>query len=509
MFLLIFQIPPFAPPSSRMMKYEVLGGIPAYVATLKHLQPHVLLDAFQEGLKRENGKERAAVVDCMSVFLDTLIQVGKVQQDAKKEEDSVQDDDKSTSIRERFSQEIPYLNVQQDLLARARHCCYGDSWASRMGGVSALEALAKRMPQPLLLCAAHYIAKALIAVLRSLPDNAGKEIEMVTNVLIEVVDRSLGAPENEKDEDDKKEQDDEEEVPVTRRGKRGKRGSQSARKKQKGSPPPELEKSSGEAASRIKISTGLEKDAARLQNDLLQAIMSSKNNSAVRTAASRCLEILATRSGTSIGSMLDQILSSQPTSKSLLERRILPLRSIPTQTNYAHSMAFLFLHCPDELSLTPSLGAFIADSCTIMEMEEAQISANISMRGQTPRTEVISKLQSACMEVLVSALKWPSFRETRNLDVINHSWDPPGEFNIPVEKLRERIARVFVRRLGSSDCHQVQLCEEGIKLCLEHNLLEKSVLQEALSPILYDLANYNTLTVNLLEHLHRLLVSTV
>lgn len=39
---------PPLPPSSKYTSYPVLDGMPAYVVGLRHLDPHMILEAFQE-----------------------------------------------------------------------------------------------------------------------------------------------------------------------------------------------------------------------------------------------------------------------------------------------------------------------------------------------------------------------------------------------------------------------------------------------------------------------------
>lgn len=502
-------IPPWAPPTSRMIKYDVLGGIPAYVATLKHLQPHILLDAFEQGLKRENGKERMATVECMSIFLDALVDVGHIQQDKVDVYGKDEDETNATNVRDKLAREIPYLNIQQDLITRARHCCYGNTWSSKLGGVLAIEALAKRMTRALLIYAAHYIVKALIHVLRSFPDSAVLEIEMVSSVMTGFVKRVIKSEHHEgkefkkedEEEEEEEEEDDEPQV-TTRRGKRGKRGRPAARKKQRIAA---NEKTNDSEHSKDASST--ERDISRLQNDLLQAVMSSKNNDAVRSVATQCLEMLSVFSGSTIASMLDQILIRQPDSKSLLERRILPLRSILAQTNYAHSMAFLFRHCPS-LSLTDSLCTFIADCCTILEQEDVTIAAFTNIRGQQPKQNVISKLKLACLEVLVNSWEWPSFREAgEEVKVTNHNWESvePRENVQVIGVLRSRMISAFIRNLGSLSEPIVALSTHGLQMAKEYRMLEKANLNEALRPILLDTATISRLNVDRISHLHRLL----
>ena len=544
-------IPPWAPPTSRMVKYDVLQGIPAYVATLKHLQPQIILDAFEKGLKRESEKERAGTVECMSVFLDTLLDVGKAQQqlssssnnevgvnDAEKgdgdganESETKGDLEKVLHIRDKLAREIPYLGIQQDLVTRARHCCYGDTWASKLGGAMALDMLSKRMPETLLTYAAHYIVKALMTVLRSFPDSAVQEIQTVTSIITSIVSRANRLPSVEgstgtlgdapvlakevtkdfdAEEDADEEDEDELEAKVsTRRGKRSKRGSRApatSRKKQKR----ETSKDEGgdKTPDQPKDSSRAERDVVRLHNDLLQAVMSSKNNDAVRDAATQCLELLSSASGTTIGAMLDQILSRQPASKSLLERRILPLRSISAQTNYAHSTAFLFRHCP-ALGFTDSLCTFVADCCTILEQEDAIIAASTSIRGQQPKHSVIFKLKFSCLEVLVESLGCPQFRNAKDdATVVTHKWDsvdPRDNGAEDINSLRSRIVAAFVRNMGSSSAKVVDISKRGLRLAREHEFLAKANLAESINPLLTDMFTIARLSMDHLAHLHHML----
>jgi hypothetical protein len=545
-------IPPWAPPTSKMVKYDVLQGIPAYVATLKHLQPQILLDAFENGLRRESEKERTATAECMSVFLDALLDIGKAQQqlsspsekeagvddtekgdkDGANRSENKEDLEKVLHIRDKLAQEIPYLGIQQDLVTRARHCCYGETWASKLGGAMALDTLSKRMPESLLTYAAHYIVKALMTVLRSFPDSAVQEIQTVTSIITSIVSRANKLPSVEaptgtlvdtpmlaKDvskgcdgEADEDEEEDEIEAKVTtRRGKRSKRGSRAptaSRKKQKRETSKEDERDKTPDADQLKDSSRAERDVVRLHNDLLQAVMSSKNNDAVRNAATQCLELLASASGTTIGAMLDQILSRQPASKSLLERRILPLRSIAAQTNYAHSTAFLFRHCP-ALGFTDSLCTFVADCCTILEQEDATVAASTSIRGQQPKHSVIYKLKISCLEVLVECLGCPQFRNAKDdATVVTHKWDSidPRDNGVEdMDSLRSRIVAAFVRNMGSSSARIVDLSKLGLRLATEHDFLAKADLDESIKPLLMDTFSIPRLCMSRLAHLHHLL----
>lgn len=542
-------MPPPAPLSSRISDYGVKGGIPAYVASLKHLQPHILLDSFQEGMKLSVSGQREAVIECMCVFLDTLNEVGEVQLTMQRNKDSKQGeqqsehnrssqyDSKLSAFEKKYS--VRYLSVQQDLVMRAIHCCYSDSWPARLGGVDALKVLVARIPVQWLLRATTPINKALMSVLRILPDNAIQEQLRVTTLLLNIVKKVLGMGESDGSITYKNDECDtmefEEETPVSsRRGKRSKRGGnqQPARKKQARSAnsPNEDFSVGGTVQSRSKVGDDETAEASRrLQNDLLQLVLSSKSNDAMRSAATRCMEVLADYSGVTIGEMVFNVLGRQIGSDAarslgqesvarrdadansrlttILQRRILPLRSIPTQTNYAYSTAFLLRTCQSQLELSASLATFIADACTILELEDTVIASSLSIRGQPPQLVKIEKLKIACMEVLVAALNWPAFRQEKEMQIVSRTWGQyPTEVKINIRQLRERMVTVFIRRLGSENERITTLATEGVQAAAFHDMLEKkTVLHEGLRPILGDLASYNRVTLPLLRHVHRLL----
>ena len=533
----------------------------------------------------------------MNVFLDTLVEVGHVQirekHKAAAEKDppapvELSEADAKAQTAKQIADAEPFLNVQQDLVMRAMHCCFGDGWPCRLGGIAALEALCKRVPQRWLVRAASYIIKALMGVLRSLPDNAAQEQEEITDVLLGIVRRALSLPETALDSFNANnptppgptetapeaketamdvEQEPEEEAPTGRRGKRTKRGgAQPQRKRQQRqsageeSSPPQPATAAAAEPSTPGDGAGPREDdpineaARRLQNDLLGAVVSSKSNDAVRNAGTKCLQMLTRFTGLTVGALIRNMLerqhnpdpatasgshrstttgaggtpqpqgrqgggdprtpgthakNAQQTSRlgSLLERKMLPLRTISTQTNYAHSTAFLLRTCAEQLEFTPSLATFLADCCTIVEQEDSQIAQSTVVRGQAPKPEVITKLHIACMEVLVAALNWPAFLTAGDVKIAAHPWGQLGESSILGQKLRERMAKVFISKLGSTHDKVVELATTGLKLTVAKNLLEKSVLHEGLRPILMDLAMYQRMTVQLLRHVHRLLVS--
>jgi hypothetical protein len=391
-----------------------------------------------------------------------------------------------------------------------------------------------------LIRAANWITKALMAVLRSLPDNAVQEQHEITNVLLDIVRRALDLPaakgeaqagscapasaavRDQADGGEAMEVEPEEEsaAQTGKRGKRGKRGgAQPARKRQQRQSPAAAEEDSPKPAPGSVEPAGGDAAVAedelptiegtrRLQTDLLQTVVSSKSNDGVRSAGTQCLQLLAQSAGTSVGAMVGQMLSDRRHG-SLLERRMIPLKSIAAQTNYAHSTAFLLRTCPEQLPLTASLATFVADTCTLMELDDSMIASNVlsTVRGQPPKADITGKLRIACMEVLVAALNWPAFRQAEDMEVTQHQYNAAGEGTTPIQQLRERIVKVFIRQLGSLQDRVVALATEGVQITVAQSLLKKEVLQEGLRPILIDLAVYQRMTVHLLRHVHRLLVS--
>jgi hypothetical protein len=73
------------------------------------------------------------------------------------------------------------------LAERALHCCYSGDWPARFGGIGALQILVPRLPTQSLARMAPVAAKAIFAVLRSLPEGAnihdivGKVLEALLN----------------------------------------------------------------------------------------------------------------------------------------------------------------------------------------------------------------------------------------------------------------------------------------------------------------------------------------
>ena len=71
-----------------------------------------------------------------------------------------------------------YHAIVSDLASRAVHCCYGGHWPSRLGGIAALRSLVPRLSSASLPRLAPVAAKAVFAVLRTLPEHSAEEQEL-------------------------------------------------------------------------------------------------------------------------------------------------------------------------------------------------------------------------------------------------------------------------------------------------------------------------------------------
>mgnify|MGYP001810958907 CR=1 FL=1 len=87
-----------------------------------------------------------------------------------------------------------------------------------------------------------------------------------------------------------------------------------------------------------------------------------------------------------------------------------PCRTARVQSNHAHSVAFILRTCAPELALRSEPIIYITEACTAMEMSDAAIGATASFRGAPVRTEAIVRLRTACLQVLTAAISWQGFR---------------------------------------------------------------------------------------------------
>ncbi|KAL4439666.1 hypothetical protein ABPG75_002667 [Micractinium tetrahymenae] len=479
---------PALPPSSKYASYPVLGGMPAKVTALKHLHPHAILEALQEGFALQSMEERDAVLGCMAAFLDALGVATSTKRNLPAQAHGQPGNGVplggfgAQAAASSADAEAPldhYGAIVADLAARAVHCCYGGHWSSRLGGIAALEGLVPRLPASALHRLAPVAAKAAFAVLRILPEGAVEE-QKLGSVLQSILQRCGCDGASREAETDAAMG----EAPV----------------------PAEHEPHAATASS----GSGSKPERQHLPalprqmvEIFVQQVLSSRSSMAVRAVAAAGLQTIANSRGSTMAELLKPIMKAFD---SILERRLLPIRSINTQANHAHSVAFILRTCSMELALRIEPVLYIADACSAMEMSDAAISATATFRGAPVRTEAIVRLRIACLQVLTAAIGWQAFREAESMPAQSAApTEAAGDGSIKLAKLRERLLKVLIMELGSTHESIIDVAKGGVLLALEHNMLPKPILQEALRPILTDLAFYNRINLRLLRHLHRLL----
>ncbi|KAK9813301.1 hypothetical protein WJX72_012102 [[Myrmecia] bisecta] len=95
---------------------------------------------------------------------------------------------------------LEYAPVLDHLIPRVLHCCYGESWPVRIGGVAAISVLVRKLPAAALTASMTPIIRALMAVLKHLPEHASGERpkppldEALLESVVEVLARELLSP---------------------------------------------------------------------------------------------------------------------------------------------------------------------------------------------------------------------------------------------------------------------------------------------------------------------------
>jgi transformation/transcription domain-associated protein len=79
--------------------------------------------------------------------------------------------------------------VLDQLMPRVLHCCYGDTWPVRMGGVSALRLLLPRLPLDYMSAWLPATMRALYMVMRWLPEHCTNDAHEIQALLERIVSR--------------------------------------------------------------------------------------------------------------------------------------------------------------------------------------------------------------------------------------------------------------------------------------------------------------------------------
>lgn len=162
-------------------------------ANLKELDPLIFLDALVAVLADENRAHAKAALNGLNVFAETLLLLARSKHTGVLTPRGVSTPGtpmmvSSPSMNPVYSPppgvRIP---VFEQLLPRLLHCCYGSTWQSQMGGVMGLGALVGKATVDTLCLFQVRAVRALVYVLKRLPQHANKEQEETSQVLTQVL----------------------------------------------------------------------------------------------------------------------------------------------------------------------------------------------------------------------------------------------------------------------------------------------------------------------------------
>ncbi len=79
-----------------------------------------------------------------------------------------------------------------DLIPRVLHCCWEDTWGSRLGGVAAVRLLWRKLPAEYLTAWLPQLLRALMVVTRHLPEHSVPELTQINETLTGLIDKCYG-----------------------------------------------------------------------------------------------------------------------------------------------------------------------------------------------------------------------------------------------------------------------------------------------------------------------------
>jgi transformation/transcription domain-associated protein len=160
---------------------------------LKELDPLIFLDALVSVLADENRLHAKAALNGLNIFAETLLLLARSKHTGVLTLKGVSTPGtpmmvSSPSMNPVYSPppgvRIP---VFEQLLPRLLHCCYGSTWQAQMGGVMGLGALVGKATVDTLCHFQVRAVRALVYVLKRLPQHANKEQEETSQVLTQVL----------------------------------------------------------------------------------------------------------------------------------------------------------------------------------------------------------------------------------------------------------------------------------------------------------------------------------
>lgn len=398
-------------------------------ANLKELDPLIFLDALVAVLADENRAHAKAALNGLNIFAETLLLLARSKNTGVLTLRGV------TTPGTPMTVSSPSMNpvyspptripVFEQLLPRLLHCCYGSTWQAQMGGVMGLGALVGKATADTMCLFQVRTVRALVYVLKRLPQHANKEQEEASQVLTQVL----------------------------------------------------------RVANNVEESTN-EPRRQSFQGvvDVLAAeLFNSNATPVVRKNVQSCLALLASRTGMEVSELLEPL--HQPLLQPLILR---PLRTKHPEQQVGTVMALNFCLAlrPPLLKMTPELVTLLQEVLQIADTDESVLIGKF----MNPKLAVtLTKLRTACIELLCTAMAWADFKTPNHAD------------------LRSRIIAMFFKSLTCRTPEIVAVAKEGLRQVIQQQKMPKDLLQSSLRPILVNLAHTRSLTMPLLQGLARLL----
>ncbi|GFR40173.1 hypothetical protein Agub_g730, partial [Astrephomene gubernaculifera] len=440
--------------------------------------------------------------------------------------------------------------IIDDVMQRVLHCCHEDCWQGRLAGAAALRLLVGRLPAAYLCGWAVPCARALLNVVRWLPEYCRAEREEVEAALGEMMYKVLhgcdkGSSSRSNNTGAKEPQPKEGEVVQQQQQQQGDQAPAAAASGEP-SAAPAAPAQTDDAAAAATAAQGAAAPAttAGAPTPAAPATAAATSSSPpapapaaaptvvcptavvdsvaevlvgsmvgpglprwVRVAAEAALKGLAGAMGRSPSSYLAPVL--QAMNPPLHSRRLMPIRNVEVTVSQVQALATVARQQPPPLPLSDQLLPLAHEALMIAEKDEAGLAQKLAQKdegvgpggvvgtyaggrgGPGPRNvtlDALQRLRVACMQLLSAFWGWEEFRDRADL-----------------KQLRESVIGMFFRNLTSSteDIHGA--ARAGLQFIISHQRLPKELLQTTLRPLLQNLATYNKLHPALLQGLARLL----
>ncbi|KAJ7564762.1 hypothetical protein O6H91_02G032300 [Diphasiastrum complanatum] len=162
-------------------------------SNLKELDPLIFLDALVAVLADENRAHAKAALHGMNVFAETTIILTRSKHTGILTPRGVSTPGTPNTVSSPSMNPVHFpppdviVPVFEQLLPRLLHCCYGSTWQAQMGGVMGLGALIGKVNIDTLCLFQVRAVRALVYVLKRLPQHATREQEEVSQVLAQVL----------------------------------------------------------------------------------------------------------------------------------------------------------------------------------------------------------------------------------------------------------------------------------------------------------------------------------